>query len=240
MWILKKARDIIVPSIQGKVTKSEYDVLLAIAKTKKLLRTKDTNFYDICLAVECSESKDELHEALIPFDRIMRVFRIAVSDHAQHRRILNALKTFGCTEMLSSHMESTMSLHEAIIGYKTTVANKLATTSQQLEQLRRFDNAFNDSLITCNTVNTLDAGQLLVRSPARKRGLFLSNKYSNSAKRAKIKSQLTDLANMHFPEFPVAARSRQLLPLSKKLPSSKGQALWDYSDSQFARETKFT
>ena len=155
MWILKKARDIIVPSIQGKVTKSEYDVLLAIAKTKKLLRTKDTNFYDICLAVECSESKDELHEALIPFDRIMRVFRIAVSDHAQHRRILNALKTFGCTEMLSSHMESTMSLHEAIIGYKTTVANKLATTSQQLEQLRRFDNAFNDSLITCIILSTL-------------------------------------------------------------------------------------
>ena len=261
MWLFKKVRDIIVPSSQGRVTKSEYDVLLAIAKTKKMLRTKGTNFYDICLAVECSESKDELHEALIPFDRIMRVFRIAASDQAQHRRILNALKTFGCTERLSYHMESTTSLHEAIIGYKTTVVHKLATTSQQLEHLRRCDTALNDSLITCNTVNTLDAGQFLVRSPARKRGLSLvrdavrenisdgtdfslsstlSEKDTKSTKRAKIKSQLTDLANKHFPELPVATCSHQLLPLSKKLPSSKGQALWDYPDCQFARETKFT
>ena len=260
MWLFKKVRDIIVPSSQGRVTKSEYDVLLAIAK-KKMLRTNGTNFYDICLAVECSESKDELHEALIPFDRIMRVFRIAASDQAQHRRILNALKTFGCTERLSYHMESTTSLHEAIIGYKTTVVHKLATTSQQLEHLRRCDTALNDSLITCNTVNTLDAGQFLVRSPARKRGLSLvrdavrenisdgtdfslsstlSEKDTKSTKRAKIKSQLTDLANKHFPELPAATCSHQLLPLSKKLPSSKGQALWDYPDCQFARETKFT
>ena len=201
--------------------------------------------------MECSESKDELHEALIPFDRIMRVFRIAASDQAQYRRILNALKTLGCTERLSSHMEATTSLHEAIFGYKTTVVNKLETTSQQLEQLRRCDTAFNKSLLTCNTVNTLHDAQLLVRSPARKRGLSLvrdvvrenfsdgtdfslrstqSEKYTKSTKRAKIKSQLTDLTKKHFPEFPVATCSHQLLPLSKKLPSSKGHSLWDYSD----------
>ena len=261
MWIFKKARDIIAPSSQGRVTKSEYDVLLAIAKTTKLLKTKDTNFYEICLAVECSESTDELHEALIPFDRIMRVFRIAASDQEQHMRLVNALKTLGCTERFSSHMESSTSIHEAIIGYKTAVVNKLATTSQQLELLRRCDAAFNDSLITCNPVNTLGAGQLLVRSPARKRGLSLvgnvvrenisdgtdfslrstpPEKYTECKKRAKIKTQLTDLVNKHFTEFPIAACTQQFMPLSKKLPSSKRQALWDYSECEFAHGTKFT
>ena len=93
-------------------------MLLAIAKTKKMLRTKGTNFYDICLAVECSESKDELHEALSPFDRIMMVFRIAASDQAQHRRRLNALKTFGCTERLSYHMESTTVYTKRLLAIK--------------------------------------------------------------------------------------------------------------------------
>ena len=44
----------------SKASNSDYDLMLAVAKTKKFLSSNGENLYDICLAVECAETKSAL------------------------------------------------------------------------------------------------------------------------------------------------------------------------------------
>ena len=250
MWLFKKALDIFLPWSEESVLKPNYDIMLAAEKTKKFLRTKGLTFRDVCLAVECAESYDQLCEALIPFDHIMRIFKIAVPNDDHHSDIIEILKTFHCTEMLTFHLESKGSIVDGIFSYKTAVIKKLEGIYERLEQYRRCDTAFNQSLLSLKTAHRFKDGQLRCKSPARKRVFSLvsnvvSENYTQSqqlglrppllreavtCKRRKMNSRLTALANRQSAELSVPSYSVSVQPVSE-VPSSKKRSRWDDGDS---------
>ena len=256
MWFFNKAPELVVPSNQGTVSNTDPDILLAVEKTNKRLRILGETFYDICLAVECSETKTELYEALIPFDEIMRIFRVAVPQQDHHKVIVNALIKLKCTARLAFHMESSSSIHDAIIAYKTSVANKLEETSKRMQQLRRSDTAFNSTLLS-DTVHNFHNGLSPHRSPARKRRLqpasdreyysqpkeagllpTIIEKLPRTEKRAKINVQLVALAKKHNAALSLQAGSDNLHPVSEKFPSRTRRACRNDGERTF--KTKFT
>ena len=223
MWLFKKALDIFLPSSEESVLKPHYHIMLAAEKTKKLLRTKGLTFRDVCLAVECAETYDQLYEALIPFDQIMRIFKRAVANDDHQSDIVEVFKSFHCTEMLSFHLVSKGSIVDGIFSYKTAVIKKLEGIYERLEQYRRCDTAFNMSLLSLKTAHSFNNGQLRCESPARKRVFSLvSNVVSENftqnqdlclrppllrealtCKKRKLNSHLTALATCQSAELSV-------------------------------------
>ena len=178
---------------------SDYDLMLAIAKTKKFLSSNGDSLSDICLAVECAESKSALEAALIPFNRIMRIFRIAVPDPKPKNLIVDALANLNCSKRLINYLQSAINVHDGLLSYKTAVVKKLKIDLARMKDLRRSDNAFDESLLTSHLTERIpthkDSGctietkykqnaVLLTRSPSQKRtiSLDLARKNENKSK----------------------------------------------------------
>jgi len=259
MWLFKRAINLVSSSTQETSAKPDSDILFAIKKVEKLLSLNDTTLSDICFAVESAETKDQLRLAFQPFNRVMRILRIAVPDIELYSVIISALKILKCSERFTFHMESTSSIHDAIIGYKSAVIKKMQDSSQRREQLRICDNAFDNSLLTCNLDNTFENGPLVARSRGRKRKLsqvtdILGEYYPEESdpglqqtilvdlpsnkKRATIKSQLTNLLERQCSGFNIQTSSNAREPKVEVQSSGKKKTWWDDVDNR--RDIEFT
>ena len=151
----------------SKASNSDYDLMLAVAKTKKFLSSNGENLYDICLAVECAETKSALEAALLPFNRITRILRTAVSDPEQKNIVVDALNSLNCSKRLINYLQSAANIHDGILSYKTTVVKKLNVNIGRMEDLRRSDNAFDQILLTSHlserTLKLTDSGRTMER-----------------------------------------------------------------------------
>ena len=167
---------------------SNYDLMLAIEKTRNFLCSNGVSLYDICLAVECAESRSTLEAALVPFNRILRIFRTAVPDPEEKSIVLDALTKLNCTKRLIKCIRSAANIHDGILCYKTTVVKKLNVYIGRMEDLRRSDNAFDQILLTSHlperalTLTGLDRTMegkdnqnkaALTTSPVQKRAISL-------------------------------------------------------------------
>ena len=258
MSFFSSAFNWVFQSRQQTSRKPDGDILVAIKKVEKLLSRKGETFSDICIAVECAESKDELHAAFKPFNRIMRIFRIAIQDQEENSVLLCALKTLKCSERLTLHIESSSSIHDAIIGYKSAVAKKMEDGFQRRQQLRILDDTFDNSLLSRNVHSTFEGGQLLCRSPSRKRSASqvtdIGGEYcrdqSNSClgsalpegrpwkkKRTSLQCQLADLLKKQCSEFDNQGLSDASAPQFKMVTCRKKKTRWDNGDSR--NDTKF-
>ena len=85
MWFFSSVLSWVFQSTRETSRKPDGEILLAIQKVEKLLNKKGETFYDVCFAVECAESKDDLLAAFKPFNRIMRIFRIAIQDQEENK-----------------------------------------------------------------------------------------------------------------------------------------------------------
>ena len=259
MWFFSSVLSWVFQSTRETSRKPDGEILLAIQKVEKLLNKKGETFSDVCFAVECAESKDDLLAAFKPFNRIMRIFRIAIQDQEENKVLISALKTLKCSERFTFHMESSSSIQDAIIGYKYSVAKKMEDSFQQRQQLRIFDDAFDKSLLSRNVVSTSDRGQLLSRSPARKRscsqlmdtgGEYCRNQ-SNSClgstpakerpwkkKRGSLQNQLTDLLKRQCSAFHDQGCSDACVPQFNMVACTGKKTRWDNGESR--QDTKFT
>jgi len=259
MWFFSSVLSWVFQSRQETSRKPGGEILLAVKQVQKLLNKKGETFSDICFAVECAESKDELHAAFEPFNRIMRIFRIAIQDKEENKVLISALKTLKCSERFTLHMESSSSIQDAIIGYKSAVAKKMEDSFQQRQQLRIFDDAFDNSLLSRNVVSTSESGQLLSSSPARKRscsqlmdtggeycrdqsnsclGSTLAEERPWKKKRGSLQNQLTDLLKRQCLAFDDQGCSDASVPQFKMVASTGKKTRWDNGVSR--NDTKFT
>ena len=180
-----------------------YDLLLAIEKAKRFMSSNDNSLADICLAVECAESKSELEAALLPFNRVMRIFRTALPEQEQKILIVDALTNLNCSKRLINYLQSAINIHDGLLGYKTAVVKKLNIDLTRMEDLRRSDNAFDESLLTSHlterytthvlfgkTIETKDSEDAVVvtKSPSQKRSIsqVLGSKNQDQSKNATL------------------------------------------------------
>ena len=179
----------------------------------------------------------------------MRIFKIAIPNDDHHSDIVEVLKTFHCTKLLSFHLESKGSIVDGIFSYKTAVIKKLEAIYERLEQYRRCDTAFNQSLLSLKTAHSFKNGQLRCKSPVRKRVFSLVSNVVNenytqgqelglrppllreahTCKKRKMKSRLTALANTQSAQLSVPSYSVSVQPVSE-ISLSKKRSRWDDGD----------
>ena len=124
------------------------DIHMATIKVKKILGTTGDDLAAIFSSLECAENRSELELALDRFNRIMRVFYTAASDFQQNGIIHRALETLGCSQRFQSHLDSTPTLKDAVIAYKTNLVKKLAIDFQRGQFLTHGDKTFDKALLT--------------------------------------------------------------------------------------------
>ena len=250
MWFFSRALKLVSSTSPQTSPKTDSNILFAMKKIEKLLSKNGATFSDICFAIESSETKNELHAAFQPFNRIMRIIRIAVPDQEQNSGIVSAIKSLKCSERLSFHMESTSSIHDAIISYKSAVAMKMEASYQRRQQLRICDDAFDNSLLTCNLASTFEDGKMRCGFVGRKRsisqvtgidgeycgdqsnfclGLKSSQDLRSKKKQCTIKNQLTDLLKKQCSGFTDKGSTDTRVPKFKVVKSSKKKTWWDDS-----------
>ena len=127
---------------------------MATLKITKMLNRTGEDFCTLFSDIECAENKGELEKALQRFNEIMRILFVAAPDMNHNGFILDALKNFRCSERFESYIESTATVKDAIIGYKTEIVKKLNVDFQRREELLLQDQAFDKAMLACYTNKT--------------------------------------------------------------------------------------
>lgn len=194
-----------------------YDLLLAIEKTKRFVSSNGNSLSDICLAVECAESMSTLEAALLPFNRVMRIFRTALPEQEQKNLIVDALTNLNCSRRLINYLESAINIHDGLLGYKTAVVKKLNIDLTRIEDLRRTDNAFDESLLISHltkryetrmesgrTVETKDNQDavVLTKSPSQKRNISLVLESKNEDQSKDVTPERSGLHRQVYQDHP--------------------------------------
>ena len=116
-----------------------------------MLNRTGEDFYSLFSDIECAENRGELEQALERFNEIMRILFVAAPDVNHDGFILDALKNFRCSGRFESYIDSTATVKDAVIGYKTEIVKKLTLDFQRREELLLHDQSFDKAMLTCFT-----------------------------------------------------------------------------------------
>ena len=127
---------------------------MATLKITKMLNRTGKDFCTLFSDIECAENKRKLEQALERFNEIMRILFVAALDINHNGFILDALKNFRCSQRFESYIDSTATVKDAVIGYKTEIVKKLNVDFQRRQELLLQDQSFDKAMLACFTTKT--------------------------------------------------------------------------------------
>ena len=123
------------------------EMQLATQKVRTFLSRNNSSLTDVCLLIECAETRNELEVPFDHLDRVMRILTLA-APFADHKGIIiEALEELKFSDKLRLHLTTAATTHEAVMAYKTCVVQELALNKRKMEILFRRDNSFNEDLL---------------------------------------------------------------------------------------------